>query len=108
MITDYLGRYLCAHTGCEIVTAMMPNDILRQIAERPVPVVICDDTAPSMRTFELMGEIKARSPQTQVVLIVPSGSSDQERRAKAAGADMYVPHSFAFKHLQRILDDVLA
>jgi hypothetical protein len=39
---------------------------------------------------------------------VTSGDSlDQERRAKAAGADTYLPSSFAFKRLQILLEDIL-
>jgi hypothetical protein len=42
-----------------------------------------------------------------VVLVVPSGSLDQERRAKAAGADTYLPSSFALKRLQILLEQIL-
>jgi DNA-binding NtrC family response regulator len=106
-ITEYLDRHLRSRAACEIVTAALPSDALRQVARRPVPLVICDDSAPSMRSFQLMGEIKALSPETHVVLIVPTGSLDQERRAKQAGADTYIPSTFAFKRLLPILDDVL-
>jgi DNA-binding NarL/FixJ family response regulator len=108
ILPDYLNHQLRNHTTCEIVTARLPSEVLWQLAQQPVPLVICDDTAPGLRSFQLMREIKARSPQTRVVLIVPSGSPDQERRAKAAGADIYLPHAFALKRLQAILDGVLA
>jgi DNA-binding NarL/FixJ family response regulator len=106
-MTEYLDRQLRDRRPCEIVIATLPSDALRQVARRPVPLVICDDTSPSMRSFQLMGEIKALSPETHVVLIVPSGSLEQERRAKRAGADTYIPSTFAFKRLLPILDDVL-
>jgi DNA-binding NarL/FixJ family response regulator len=71
-------------------------------------MVICADSAPSMRSFELIGEIKQQSPQTHIVLVVPSGSPDQERRVLAAGADSYLSSAFVLKRLQTLLDDVLA
>jgi DNA-binding NarL/FixJ family response regulator len=108
LLVESLDYQLQARTTYPTVTALLPDDVLRQIAQRPVPLVICDDTAPSMRDFQLMGEIKALSPQTRVILIVPSGSPDQERRARAAGADAYLPHTFALRRLPSILDDLLA
>lgn len=108
ILTDYLKHQLAQHAACEIVTAALPSEALRQVAQRPVPLVICDDTAPSMCSFQLMSEIKQSSPKTQVVLVVPSGSADQERRAKAAGADAYLPFTFALKRLQAIVHDLEA
>ena len=107
IISDYLGHRL-RPLPCEVVTARLPSQALQCVTQRPIPLVICDDRAPSMRSFDLMGEIKTRSPATQVVLLVPSGSPDQERRARAAGADAYVPYSFAQKRLAAILDEVFA
>jgi len=91
-----------------VLSALLPSEVLRLLAKRPVPLVVCDDSAPGMRSFGIMTEIKQRSPQTHVVLVVPSGSPEQERRARAAGADTYVPSTFALKRLQTLLDDVLA
>lgn len=91
-----------------IITALLPSEVIRLLAQRPIPLVVCDDAAPCMRSFGLMAEIKQRSPQTHVVLVVPSGSPDQERRARAAGADTYVSSAFALKRLQSLLEVVLA
>ena|SRR5215212_6382637 len=93
---------------CNIINALLPSEVLGLLTRHHIPLVICDDSAPSMRSFGLMSEIKQRSPQTHVVLVVPSGSADQERRAHAAGADTYVPSPFALRRLQTIIDTVLA
>jgi CheY-like chemotaxis protein len=90
-----------------IVSVQQPSEVLRLLKQRPVPLVVCDDRALAMRSFELMTAIKQLSPQTHVVLVVPSGSPEQEHRAKAAGADAYLPAMFAHKRLQFLLDDVL-
>jgi DNA-binding NtrC family response regulator len=106
-ITEFLSslRHLKEY---DIVPAQQASDVLRLIKQRPVPLVVCDDRAPGMRRFDIMSAIKQLSPQTHVVLVVPSGSPDQERRAKAAGADTYLPSNFALKRLQTMLEDILA
>jgi CheY-like chemotaxis protein len=91
----------------EIVPVQLSGEVLRLLKQRCVPLVICDDRAAGMRSFDLMSAIKQLSPQTHVVLVVPSGSHDQERRAKAAGADTYLPAAFALKRLQTLLDDMV-
>jgi DNA-binding NtrC family response regulator len=90
-----------------IVSVQQPSEVLRLLKQRPVPLVVCDDRALAMRNFDLMSAIKQLSPQTHVVLVVPSGSRDQERRAKAAGADTYMPTAFTDTRLHILLDDVL-
>jgi CheY-like chemotaxis protein len=90
------------------VHVQLPSEVLGLLKQRLIPLVICDDRAPGMRRFDLMSEIKQLSPQTHVVLVVPSGSPEQEHRAKAAGADTYLPSTFALKRLQILLEDVLS
>jgi DNA-binding NarL/FixJ family response regulator len=92
----------------KIIAELLPSEVLGRLTQYRVPLVVCDDSAPSMRSFALMSEIKQRSPQTHVVLVVPSGSAEQERRARAAGADSYLPSNFALRKLQMLLEDVLA
>lgn len=92
--------------GYALVHACLSCDVLRVLRQRPVPLVVCDDSAPSMRSFELMTQIKQHSPTTHVVLIVPSGSPEQERRAREAGADTYLASLFALKHLRAIVKDI--
>ena len=106
-ITDFLYRHLYQRPYA-IVTAQLPSHVMRLLDQRRIPLVVCDDSTPRMRSFELMGEIKQRSPQTHVVLVVLSGSPDQERRARAAGADTYVSSVFACKRLQILLDELLS
>ena len=103
-IPDFLSslRYLQKYA---IVAVQLPSELFRMLKQRSIPLVVCDDRALGIRSFDLMGEIKQVSPQTHVVLIVPSGSHDQERRAKAAGADTYLPSNFALKRLQLLLED---
>ena len=108
MIDLSLERLLRQHAACDVITAMHAGTLLLQLKKRPVPLVICDDTSPSLRSFALIGDIKALSAQTRVALIVPSGSADQERRATAAGADVYVPYGRALRLLPSIIDDLLA
>jgi DNA-binding NtrC family response regulator len=91
-----------------LVPVQLSSEVLRLLKQRSVPLVICDDRAAAMRSFDLMSTIKQLSPQTHVVLVVPSGSLDQERRAKAAGADTYLPSMFAHKRLQILLEAILA
>jgi len=105
-ITDFLYSQL-HRKEYAIVTALLPSEVLRLLSQHPVRLVVCDDSAPGMRSLALMGEIKRLSPQTHVALVVPSGSPEQERRAREAGADTYMPFAFAQRRLHALLDDVL-
>jgi DNA-binding NtrC family response regulator len=93
--------------GWQLVTALLPGEVLRVLSQQPVPLIVCRDGTPCLRSFGLIGEIKQLSPQTHVALVVPSGSLDQERRAREAGVDTYLPFSFALKRLQGLIDDLL-
>lgn len=108
VLTEAISRQLGYQSSYEVVLAQLPGEVLRQLTLRNVPLVVCDDTAPCMRSFQLMSEIKACSPETRVVLIVPGGSIDQERRARAAGADEYLAQPFALKRLRSIVAEVFA
>jgi len=105
-ITNVLYSQL-RRRGWQIVTALLPSEVLRVLSQRPVPLVVCRDGASCLRSFGLISEIKQVSPQTHVALVVPSGSSDQERRAREAGVDTYLPFSFALKRLQALLEEIL-
>lgn len=108
VLTETISRQLGNQSSYEVLLAQLPGEVLRQLTVRNVPLVVCDDTAPCMRSFQLMSEIKACSPETRVVLVVPGGSIEQEQRARAAGADEYLAQPFALKRLRGIVAEVFA
>ena len=108
-LTEFIHRSLGQHEEQpEVITTMLPSELMQQLRRRNVPLVVCDDSAPCLRSFQMLGEIKARSPHSRVALIVPGGSAEQEQRARLAGADEYLPQAFALKRLRTIIDELFA
>lgn len=108
-LTEFIHRSLGRHDQLpDVIATMLPSELMQQLTRRHVPLVVCDDSATCLRSFQLLGEIKARSPHSRVALIVPGGSAEQEQCARRAGADEYLPQAFALKRLRTIIDELFA
>jgi len=100
---DSLLRQNPEYTLVHVVHA---SDIFKHIAQRIVPLIIIDDSTVGIGSFALLHEIKRMSPDTRIVLIVPSTSPAQQRRAQEAGADYYMAQAFASYRLASIIGTV--
>jgi DNA-binding NarL/FixJ family response regulator len=88
----------------EVLTVHHSTDVLVQVARRTVPLAILFDR-PDVNPLQLIIDIKRVSTHTHVVLVT---SRALEERARALGADDYLPASIAPERLEQIVRAALA
>ena len=93
--------------GFGIVAVSSGAEALDVLAARPVPLLITDYNMPIMNGLELTQAVKAAAPTTTVVLITAYATPELERRAKAVGADYFVPKPCPFDELETIVREAL-
>jgi DNA-binding response OmpR family regulator len=106
-LANMLERKLRQSSEYTLIHALYLSDILKHITKRIIPLMIIDDTTAGIDSFALLHEIKRISPDTRILLIVPSASQAQEQRARAAGADYYMAQTFASYQLGSIIEAVI-
>jgi len=81
---------------------------LAQLPLQPVPLAITDYHLPSsMDGLKLAEAIRARSPETRIVLITAYATSEIEQAAYAHGVEFYLPKPFLLKDLTLVVRTVL-
>ena len=86
---------------CDVIEA------LRQLALRPVPLLITDYNMPEMNGVDLARAVKEVSPDTAVLLISAYGTPELERRVHEAGVDYYLTKPFSLDRLEQIVHTTL-
>ncbi len=94
--------------GFEVVDFNNPLLALNAFKEKPGDVVITDLKMPDMDGVELLKQIKALNPDTEVILMTAYGSVDNAVQAMKLGAYDYISKPFQMDellvHLRRIQD----
>jgi DNA-binding NtrC family response regulator len=85
LLRNYLTR-----EGYEVTTAPSAEVALQVLAEHDLDVVLTDLRMPGMGGMELVREIHASRPETQVILMTAFGSIDTAVEAVKAGAYHFV------------------
>jgi DNA-binding NarL/FixJ family response regulator len=83
-------------------------EALRVLEHRPADVVTMDLEMPVMDGVEATAVIRVRFPETAVVLVSGSGSSQKVSAGLAAGAAMSVQKSVLSEELAPVLREVVA
>jgi len=80
----------------EILTDIVPTaeDALQKLSERDYAVVISDKNLPGMNGIQLLGEIKDKWKEVEVLIITGFASIDSAIEAIGAGAFDYIPKPF--------------
>jgi CheY-like chemotaxis protein len=91
----------------DIITVNGGAEALRQLALRPVPLLITDYNMPEMNGVDLARAVKEVSPDTAVLLISAYGTPELERRVHEAGADYYLTKPFSPDRLEQIVHTTL-
>jgi len=75
----------------------------------PVRAVVTDLQLPAMDGFELIKQIRSRSPQATLPILVTSGDSDpgNSERLRLLGADAYFVKPYSPAALRRTLERLL-
>ena len=93
----YVLETFLKRKGCEVVTAGTAEQALEKLDESPPAVALLDIVLPGMNGIQLLGEIKARSNDSQVVMMTSHGSMET-----AVGAI----HHGAFDYLQKPFENL--
>src|SRR4051812_31703753 len=93
--------------GYDILTVNGGAEALRQLALRPVPLLITDYNMPEMNGVDLARAVKEVSPDTAVLLISAYGTPELERRVHEAGIDYYLTKPFPLDRLEQIVHTTL-
>jgi len=78
------------------------------LANDPFDVVFTDLGMPEMSGWEVVSEIKQRSPQTPVALITGWGDQLNPERMEASGVDMVIAKPFKVEDIRRLLAKAFA
>lgn len=95
----------------ETRTARTGDEALAILASGSCPVraVVTDLQLPAMDGFELIQQIRSRSPQVTLPILVTSGDSDpgNSERLRLLGADAYFVKPYSPAALRRTLERLL-
>jgi DNA-binding NtrC family response regulator len=92
----------------ETVALTNAADALAQCAARPVPLMITDLKMPGMNGLQLIAQVRARSPQTRVLLMTAYTAPVLEQLARKGYIDYYLPKPFRLTDLEQLVSAALA
>jgi len=89
--------------GFQVVLAESAQDALSKLGSVAPVIALVDVTLPDQNGYDLCGQIKARSPQTSVIVLGSKQIPYDAARGEAAGADDYIDKPF---DTQQLIDKV--
>jgi DNA-binding NtrC family response regulator len=92
----------------ETVALTNAADALAQCAARPVPLMITDLKMPGMNGLQLIAQVRARSPQTRVLLMTAYATPVLAQLARKGYIDYYLPKPFRLADLEQLVSAALA
>ncbi|HET6229728.1 MAG TPA: HD domain-containing phosphohydrolase [Longimicrobiaceae bacterium] len=93
-------RNLLAHRGWNLREAPTGEDALRQIAEEPADLVLCDLQMPGMGGLGLLRRVKAMDDTVAFLILTGAGSTEHAIEALRLQADDYLMKPF---HVDEVL-----
>ena len=91
IVREGLAGLLAAQAGCQVIgTAADGREAVQQAEQLQPAVVIMDIAMPEMNGIEAAREIRARAPQSRVVILSMHSSVEHVFHALAAGAGGYL------------------
>ena len=91
----------------ETVALTSAADALAQCAARPVPLLITDLNMPNLNGFELIAQVRARSPETRVLLMTAYAAPVLEQLVRKGHIDYYLPKPFQLTALEQLVTEAL-
>jgi YesN/AraC family two-component response regulator len=99
--------FITAPIECEVVTASSGEEALDRFRKTAFDLVITDIAMPGISGLDLLSRVKAKHPETQVIVITAYGSDEREEEAYELGADFYVEKPFDIRELKRLVIKML-
>ena len=108
-IVSLLNRVLRT-TVIKYETVALTNaaEALAQCDARAVPLLITDLNMPHMNGFELIAQVRARSPETRVLLMTAYTAPILEQLMRKGHIDYYLPKPFQLTALEQLVTAALA
>lgn len=100
--------FINAPIECEVITASTGTEAVQRIEEGPFDVVITDIALPGVDGLDLLSIIKARHPQTRVIVITAYGSDEREEQAYLRGAEKYIEKPFDLREIRELVFKMLS
>jgi two-component system chemotaxis response regulator CheY len=93
--------------GFELVEAVDGQDAVEVAGERPPAIVILDVDMPRLDGIAACARLRAGAgARATIVMLTAAGGKDVERRAREAGADLFLTKPFSPLDLLRLVDDL--
>lgn len=102
-LVSLLGMYLPADA---IVSANDGRDALQYFDNCAIPVLITDHQMPNLTGLELIDIVKARYPDTRIILISGDVQNNIQQRGYEHGADYVLAKPFRVTELRGILEQM--
>lgn len=100
-------RRILEKEGYQVAAFSNPQRALQHIEKVPCHVVVSDVRMPTMNGMELMTRVKARFPETEVILITGYASLDGAVEATKEGAFYYLEKPFTPDQVRNRVDQAL-
>jgi CheY-like chemotaxis protein len=99
-LTYFLGENLAGLSlGYEVETARSGKEALAKISQQPFDLVITDFLMPDLDGLELIEQIRARHPQTHLILMTAYGNDQVEAEARRLEVYRYITKPFQIEEL---------
>jgi two-component system, NtrC family, response regulator PilR len=98
---------LLEREGYEAVTAANASEALHQLDNGLFDLVISDVQMPGLNGIELLGKIKARSPETAVLMMTAFSAAEQAVEAMKLGAYDYIAKPFKIEEIKILVRNAL-
>jgi CheY-like chemotaxis protein len=106
-LTYVIADFLSMH-GYTVHTAHNGYNALECMGKEHMDLVVSDIHMPGMDGFTLMTEIKAKYPDTPIILITGFSVGEAQKMAFEKGANAFVAKPFRLKDLKRVIESVSA
>ena len=87
----------------EVITASSGEEALTKLNDTRFDIVITDIAMPGIDGLDLLSMIKAKSPDTRVLVITAYGSNEREEEAYKRGAEKYIEKPFDLRDIKNIV-----
>ena len=91
----------------EVVTAASGDEAAEKLAQSRFDLVLTDIKMPGMDGLELLVQIKAKYPQTRVIVMTAFGSMEKKEESLAKGADFYIEKDFDITDIRHLVLEFL-
>ena len=99
--------FILARNNYEIITAASGEEASQKLEDSKFDLVITDISMPGMSGIELLTQIKADYPDTDVIVMTAYGSEEKREEALQNGARYYIEKPFEIKELKQLVFNLL-